>query len=129
MKMKPGCDILINKSKENMLVADELVERQSFNAAANRLYYSLFQVAKAYAVSKNKMKMDAHVEVHRVARTVVHELVKDEGRFEDVFEDALALRKKSDYTPVDVTANDLDLNFRNKASDLRDCLERLAMSA
>ena len=129
MKMKPGCDILLKKSKENMSVAAELAEGQRFNAAANRLYYSLFQVAKAYAVSKNKMKMDAHVEVHRVARTVVHELVKDEGRFEDVFEDALALRKKSDYTPVDVTANELDLNFRNKASDLRSHLERLAMSA
>lgn len=127
--MKPGCDILINKSKENMSVAAELVERRRFNAAANRLYYSLFQVAKAYAVSKNKMQMDAQVEVHRVARSVVHELVKDEGRFEDVFDDALALRKKSDYTPTDVTANELDLNFRNKASDLRSHLERLAMSA
>lgn len=127
--MKFGCAELIKKSKDNMDVAIELADDKKFNAAANRLYYSLFQVAKAYAVAKGEMTIGDGEDVHRKIRNIVTNLVEAEGRFEDVYEDALALRKKADYTPNDVTGNDFDVNFRTRASDLRERLVRFAKSA
>lgn len=127
--MKFGCAELLEKSKDNMDVAIGLVANKKFNAAANRLYYSLFQVAKAYAVSKGKMSISEDKDVHRKICEIVTRLVEDEGRFEDIYEDALMLRKKADYTPSDVTGSELDITFRTKASDLRDELQRFAESA
>jgi len=127
--MKYGCEQLIEKSRENMDVANVLAGNRQFDAAANRLYYSLFQVVKAYAVNKGKMTIDEKDGVHQKANNIVVALVKDEGRFDDVFEDALVMRKKADYTPNTVTASEIDTNFRTRASDLRNHLEQIAESA
>ena len=127
--MNADCQALIDKSHENMDAAMDLAESKKFNAAANRLYYSLFQVAKAYAVAKNKMKMTDSKDVHNKANELVCELLKDDGRFDDVFEDALTMRKKSDYMASKVTESELNITFRGHASDLRDELEKRAKSA
>jgi len=127
--MKPGCEQLIKKSSQNFDTALLLIESDRCNAAANRLYYSLFQVAKACAVSHGKMAMAEGADVHRTARGFVKELLKSESQLYDTFEDALELRKKADYDPEDVTVNDLTTAFRNDAQSLRDRLEKLAKSA
>lgn len=127
--MKNDCQILLVKSKENMEAAIDLAASEKFNAAANRLYYSLFQAVKVYAVIKGGMRMDESERVHNTASRIAHELTKNNSRFENVFEDALILRKKSDYQPLMVSKGELDLTFRKTVSDLRDEIERLAKSA
>lgn len=127
--MNAECQILLEKSKENMEAAIDLAASEKFNAAANRLYYSLFQAVKAYGVIKSKMRMDESARVHNTASGIAHELTKGNSKFEDLFEDALNLRKKSDYQPLKVLKGELDLTFRNNASDLRNEIERLAKSA
>jgi len=75
------------------------------NSAANRLYYSVFQAIKGFAVSKGLWSMDDSEAVHAKAREVVSSNVKN--GFRRNFGELHGLRLQADYMPEGVDGEDL----------------------
>ena len=92
-----------------------------YNAAANRFYYSIFQVVKVYAIKKGKMKLEDRKGVHRIAKDLVKSEDKKLGR---IYGDAENYRATADYLLEDVSKNDLDSTFINDVQTLRDHYKR-----
>ena len=92
-----------------------------YNAAANRFYYSIFQVVKVYAIKKGKMKLEDRKGVHGIAKGLVKSEDKKLGR---IYGDAENYRATADYLLEDVSKNDLDSTFINDVQTLRDHYKR-----
>lgn len=125
-QMKPGSESLFSKSKENLELALALKEDGKLNAAANRFYYSAFQAVKAYAVEKDKMRMDEDSCVHFKVKQIAKE---EDRKYWDIMEDACRLRVTADYLPEDIQGYELDKKFQNDIQEIHDHFEALAKSA
>ena len=117
------CPVLIEKSDENWELADQLRNDGNYDAAANRLYYSLFQAVKAYAIKFGKMNEDDSVSVHSAAKRIVREDNEDHR----LFGDAMEMRERSDYQSSHVAASELPIDFVHKAELLRSHYRKLAV--
>lgn len=90
-----------------------LLDSGKFNAAANRLYYALFQAAVHTLESKHgktpdKVTNGATYWRHAMVRDNM-ELICDGDRQKKIFYKAmLALREEADYKPTTVTKSQLD---------------------
>ena len=110
-----GVASLLQKSKDNWDLSGELRHKQLYDAAANRLYYSLFQAVKAYAVNAGKLRVDDTVSVHETLKR----LVREEGMDFKTFGNAMNMRKTADYEPRRVSEFEFDQDFLCKADALR----------
>ena len=119
--METNCQKLIDKSEENWNLAMDLCSGGKYNAAANRFYYSIFQVVKVYAIKKGKMKLEDRKGVHGIAKDLVKSEDKKLGR---IYGDAENYRATADYLLEDVSKNDLDSTFINDVQTLRDHYKR-----
>ncbi|MBQ2632543.1 MAG: HEPN domain-containing protein [Kiritimatiellae bacterium] len=124
--MKPGCESLLGKSKENFDLALELKEDGRLNAAANRFYYSAFQAVKAYAVSTGKMRIDENSGVHYKVKQIATD---EDKKYRDVMEDACTLRVTADYLAEDIQDYELSSKFQNDIQEIHDHFKTLAISA
>lgn len=106
---------LIKKSDENWLLSEQLRSDGKLNAAANRLYYSIFQAIKAYAVKSGKMENGDKVSVHRTANRIV----KDEKKDYRTFGDAMDMRERGDYEDDSVSPSEFSQKFLHDADTLR----------
>ena len=111
----------IEKSNENWACVENLLKQASRfpNVIASRMYYSMFQLVKCEMVSNNedlslpkymKMSDDATTGVHYLAKQYIKEYLinhtpdKQLGRKWDKL---LHLRVKADYSPLDVTLQEI----------------------
>ena len=117
------CPVLIEKSDENWKLADQLRNDGNCDAAANRLYYSLFQAVKAYAIKVGKMNEGDMVSVHSAAKRIVREDNEDHR----LFGDAMEMRERGDYQSDHVVASEFPLDFVHKAELLRFHYRKLAV--
>lgn len=106
---------LVGKSKSNWELFDMLRREGKLDAAANRLYYSLFQAVKAYAVRTGKMNMDDQSDVHKTTMN----LVSSEKGYATTYSCARRLRVLADYLPGHPLASDFVQDFLFKADSLR----------
>ncbi len=111
-----GIASLVEKSNSNWALSEQLRNQEKYDAAANRLYYSLFQAVKAYAVMIGKADVDEDTGVHGKMKRIVSEEDRSDG---EVFGDAMDLRVKADYLPAPVTVADFDQTFVFNAEHLR----------
>ncbi len=114
--------LLLEKSKENWSAFEQLRGDDKLDAAANRLYYSIFQAVKAYAVVTGKTKIDETNSVHNMMKRIV----SAEGGDARTFSDAMEMRKTADYMPQSITMLELDQDFRFKADALRQSFAKMA---
>lgn len=101
---------LFEKAQASWRLGVELRDRGQFNAAANRLYYGLFQAVRAHFASEPEMaRADG-----------IHGRVKAKLRYaeKDTFEGLRELREKADYQPDDVQAEDLSDELIERANRL-----------
>ena len=115
---------LIKKSDENWELSERLRKSGSYNAAANRLYYSVFQAVKAYAVKSGKMKPDEDVSVHRTANRIV----KGDNENHRAFGDAMEMRERGDYQDDSVYESEFSQKFLCEADSLRQHYRKLAIA-
>ena len=85
-----------NKSEENWSVGQRCLQQGDFNAAANRLYYSVFQAVLYFAKKKlmyvpNRSEGRAHARMAHVAASRGSEIY---GR---AFKRLMGLRETADY--------------------------------
>lgn len=86
------------KSEENWRVGTQCLDAGSVNAAANRLYYAVFQAVLGFASAKQGYVYKgygAHKDMARVVRS------QGKGRYHyaDAFESLMGLRITADYEP------------------------------
>lgn len=124
--MSPECKSLLGKSKKNFELALKLKEENNFDAAANRLYYSVFQAVKAYALAIGRMKINDSEKVHATAAAVVRDTDK---RYHRTMREACELRIKADYLCERVSESEMDQHFLNNLQTMRDEFEAMAKSA
>jgi len=77
------------KSEENWVVGNYCLAHGQLNAAANRLYYAVFQAVLGYAIAKKDYKYEgqgAHAAMSRMMR-----------RYRDQFNELMDLRITADY--------------------------------
>lgn len=107
---------LIAKSDENWECVELLKGRltNKHNAAASRMYYSVFLLVKSAMVRNNenpdlppvaKISMDAATGVHSLARQYLDNLDPDLGRRYRKF---ISLREQADYDPSVVNKKQFD---------------------
>lgn len=107
---------LVEKSGDNWALALRLRDDGRFNAAANRLYYALFQAVKAYAVRTGMASVDEEAGVHGRMKAIVRDEDRRDAR---VFGDAMDLRVKADYSAASASASDFEQAFMFEAENLR----------
>ena len=124
------------KSKENKNIASISMDKQSYNCAASRLYYSLYLMLLFYDYKKTLWKKDVFEKcLERIkndkikasfekrgwdANYIPHVFIKDlisehvfidDDKFRSIFrrtvDDLHGLREKADYNYIDVTKQDL----------------------
>ncbi len=115
---------LIEKSDANWKLADQLRESGNLDAAANRFYYSLFQIVKAYAIKTGKIREDDDKAVHAKALNIVRSDREDASTFSR----AMNMRTSADYLSYLTTDSDLCQDFVYRAQLLRDHYRHLAAS-
>ena len=118
-----GVASLIQKSKDNWDLSYQLRCQRMYDAAANRLYYSLFQAVKAYAVKTGKTTIEEEVGVHGKLKGIVRDEDANHG---DIFDDAMQMRVKADYLAEHVVESELDRDFIYNAEMVRTHYESLA---
>ncbi len=99
-------DLLMEKAKEKLEVAKDLLEEKHYSDAVSRAYYSMFFAARALLSMK-----DMYPKTHRgVISKVAEEFVKDKKLSQDVFRDFAATqeeREKADYGIIsDISKDD-----------------------
>lgn len=84
------------KSEENWMVGNRCLAEGSFNAAANRLYYSVFQAVLMFAVAKRGYVYEGSG-VHSAMTHIVQSQGQARLHYGAVFRDLLTLRYTADY--------------------------------
>ena len=120
--METNCKELIAKSEANWSLALGLKDDGQYNAAANRFYYSVFQIVKVYAIKIGEMTLEEQTGVHAKARNIVR---KDDKKLGRIYGTAEEIRVTADYLLEDVSKNDLDSTFVKDIQDLRDHYKKL----
>lgn len=86
------------KSDENWTVGQQCLEGGSVNAAANRLYYAVFQAVLGFAVSKKGYVYKGHGGHFDMAQVVLGQ-GKYSKRSYYLFKELMGLRETADYEP------------------------------
>lgn len=103
---------LFGKARQSWLDGKALLENGSTNSAANRLYYAVFQAAKAHFVEKGRVRDDEKAEIHGKIKSLLS------GSFQkDTFEDLRGYRETGDYLPDPVRSEELEAILKD-AEDL-----------
>ncbi len=93
-----------NKSEENWRVGTICLEADELNAAANRLYYSVFQAVFSSAKKKGYVRKRGQ-SVH----TNMRRYIKNEaGTYERTFMSLRTLRETADYEPETPSKKSID---------------------
>lgn len=117
----------LDRAQENLACAKEAKDSRWFNAAANRLYYAMFQITKELCVSKGYNyqveKYDTQGTRQYIFYPAIHSAEIEHGEMQNIFwrakknEIALLLsklykqRKKADYQVSPVSEPDLNTNW------------------
>ena len=118
--------MLCEKSDENWQAFELCRQNGQYNAAANRLYYSVFLAVFDYGTRTQQMDLaetgEARGSRHVDARNLVGRKLGRKCR--EAYHDLKWLREVADYRPESVTADDLEENEQH-ASNLRELFLKL----
>lgn len=101
-------NIFSDKSAATWAEGKGCLDRGHVNTAANRIYYSVFQAVKGFAIQRGAWTIETSDNVHRKAL----EIVEGEGGkgtyFRRRLNELLGLRMIADYKPENVDRKDLE---------------------
>jgi len=115
-----------NKSDENWRVVSLCLQNGTLNAAANRLYYAVFQAVLGYAKAKQGYIYDPNVSAHSKMWQYV---AADKGgySYRRVFTKLMVLRKTADYEPETPTEKNIK-SLMGDSGSMRQYFLKLAES-
>jgi len=116
--------VFVEKSEENWNIFEQLRSSNFFDAAASRLYYSLFQAVKAFALKTGTMTEDDSLNVHVKAKDIVRQNCS--SSIYHAFCDALEMRVRADYESRRVLASEFSQHFICQLDMLRRQFVKLA---
>ena len=116
-----------HKSEKTWQEGSECLAREHFNSAANRLYYSVFQAVKGFAIKTGKMSEDASDGVHRLALKLVGSQGAQRHYYQGQLNKLYSLRLIADYKPESVDAQRLK-DLVKDADSIRKYFIRIAGS-
>lgn len=94
-------ETLYCKARRNWELGERLLQSRDYDAAANRLYYGLFQAAKAHLLDEGKLDEAGKDGVHGKVKSLLRS-----GHLKNTFEDFRELRETADYCAEHVGGND-----------------------
>ena len=94
------------KSEENWMVGNRCLAEGSVNAAANRLYYSVFQAVLVFATAKQGYVYKGYG-AHADMAFIVRSQGKARQYYGEVFEGLMTLRITADYEPDPPRGNEI----------------------
>lgn len=104
-------DMLLEKAKENLSAASLLYEKEMYNAAANRAYYSVFQIVLNNMLKNGKAEKEQHQNRHIKAVEYMRKMFQNDTITK--FNQLMSLRKKSDYEQVIIEKEEIDISAIN----------------
>jgi uncharacterized protein (UPF0332 family) len=100
-------NIFAEKSAQTWMEGEKCLAQGMANSAANRIYYSVFQAVKGFAIARQKMTMDTSDSVHRVVLQIVGENGGKGVYFRRQLNRLVGLRIVADYKIESVDAEKL----------------------
>lgn len=108
-------ETLYCKARRNWELGERLLQGGEYDAAANRLYYGLFQAVKARLVEEGKLDESEQFGVHGK----VKKLLRGE-HLKDTLEDFRGLRETADYCAEHVDGKDFEPDLMRRGRGLLD---------
>lgn len=108
---------LKEKSEENWKMGAQLHCSSKFDAAANRIYYSIFQAAKFFAMAKTDVKDEDQIGHYEVENNITS-YTNDPNSYQ-VYGKMKKLRTIADYRPYSVCESRFTREFLNEVDSLR----------
>lgn len=108
-----------DKSDENWRVGNACLVNGDLNAAANRLYYAVYQAVRGYALAKEKDYRPSDTGDHRKMEKIIRRYGKSPELSGDTFQDLMELRGKADYGRETPDASELH-DLLPEAGKIRD---------
>jgi uncharacterized protein (UPF0332 family) len=102
----PNC--FAEKSEHTWAEGKSCLDHGMINAAANRIYYAVFQAVKGFAIHRNLWTMETSDSVHRDALKIVYGEGGKGIFFRRRLNELFALRTIADYTPEGVDKTELE---------------------
>src|ERR1700722_16774383 len=93
---------LAKKSDQTWKEGQDCLSKGLVDAAANRIYYAVFQAVKGFAIQKGEMSMETQEGVHRKVLEVVRGGGGTGQYYRKRLNDLLGLRLIADYMPESV---------------------------
>jgi uncharacterized protein (UPF0332 family) len=118
-------NIFSEKSTQTWDEGRDCLNRGFVNTAANRIYYSVFQAIKGFAIQRGMMTMETSDSVHRQTMEIVGQHGGRGTFFRRRLNELLALRLTADYKAESVDRTDLE-DLINDADCIRKHYIRLA---
>jgi len=106
-----------DKSEENWAVGQQCLMDSRLNAAANRLYYAVFQAVFEFATKKRNYVSPGH-SAHSSMLNIVRNYGKGRTKYGEVFNDLMGLRETADYDRETPDKNDIE-NLLQDANAIR----------
>ena len=100
-------EFLLRKSKENLSAASLLYEKGMYNAAANRAYYSVFQIVFNDMLKNGIVEKGDHESRHKLVFIYMHKMFN--GDTIAKFTRLMSSRKKSDYEQIILDEEEIDM--------------------
>jgi uncharacterized protein (UPF0332 family) len=101
-------NIFAEKSDQTWKEGKECLERGLVNMAANRIYYSVLQAIKGFAVGKRLWQVNESDNVHTKAMNIICGSAGGKGHgYRRKFGELRGLRITADYLPEDADLNQL----------------------
>ena len=112
---------LLEKAKENLSAASVLFDHGKYNAAANRAYYSVFQIVFNDMLKNGKAEKEQHQNRHIKAVEYMRKMFQNDTITK--FKKLMSSRKKSDYEQVVLEKEEIDIPAINALySDIKNIL-------
>lgn len=117
---------MADKARESRSIAESFVEADtSLNFAANRHYYSLYQIANAFNESPNgeDYKKQGNQSYHMFTRHIVDKALSTKRYLLWTLDELRDLRVQADYYPGDIERSDLDDSLLDEVKELYEYFE------
>jgi len=118
-------NIFSEKSAKTWDEGKDCLYRGLVNTAANRIYYSVFQAIKGFAIQRGTMTMDTSDKVHRQALEIVGSGGGQGCFFRRRLNELFGLRVIADYKAENVDSGELE-NLLDDADRIRRYYIRIA---
>jgi len=119
-------NILSVKSEDTWTEGKRCLDAGMVNSAANRIYYSVFQAVKGYAIHRGSWTMETTDRVHTDALKFVEQSGKLGRFYRSKMNELFSLRVLADYYPDTVIKKDLEELLADADSIRRHHISRCA---